>query len=268
MKSKRFSPRFSLLFITLPQALLATFLLFVCQSAQITLINPLKIIFGIQVALNVYVIVDAILKWNEPANTRPAHMIRLIGFLALMSAATPFLLKQFSFATPFSPETIYAILCLIPMIYSVTAVLYRDGAPLKRVGAWIGVCVGFPCLVAIVTQVVINSGAAFGGMFGSVFNNVTGAAADVLLILLFALFFAFVCLVASLVYHFRMKKAARTHGGESTSQLPENGGSLNNMEKAECAHKDGSTDKSAIAEQAGEAEIAEPAAIAPDMESL
>ena len=208
--AKLFSPRFSLLFISLPQALLTAFFWITFQSAEVAPALPLLIVLGIQAAFNLCIIANAVKDWKNPAGKKSALLVQLIGFLALMTAATPLLLKQFTSAAVLSAETVYGVLCLVPLVYLATATLHRYGASTKGVGVKIALCVGFPLLMAVITYVVYNyniGGGAYARIFGG--GSTASVASDLLLFLFFALFFAFVCLVASLVYHFRAKKAAR-----------------------------------------------------------
>ena len=212
---KLFSPRFSLLFLALPQGLLALLLHHIYQEAQLVPTTPLLIVFGIQAAFNLYIVADAVRKWKDPAFTKRACVIRLAGFIALMSAAMPFMLKQFTFSTPFEPEAMYAVLCLVPLLYTAAAMHHRSGSPVTRVGVRIAICIGFPLLVAVAVRWMARS-----GPHGISFNEPAGVA-DVLLILLFALFFAFIVLVAGIVYHFRAKKSAGAPKGNESPEADE-----------------------------------------------
>ncbi|MCL2106452.1 MAG: MSEP-CTERM sorting domain-containing protein [Oscillospiraceae bacterium] len=200
---KLFSPRFSLLFITLPQALLAAALFYAYKSAELTPSLPLMIIFGAQALLNSFIIVCAALNKGG----KIIRMLQLTGFIAMISAAAPFLLEQFDFATSLSPEAIYGVLCLTPLIYIATSILHHNEIPLIKIKTRILICVCVPLIFAVAPLIVMS------GLFDGVFNwaeNVDWlhSAASIILILLFALFFVFVCLVASILYHFRTQKNA------------------------------------------------------------
>ena len=212
--TKLFNPRFSLLFITLPQVLLAAFLTYVYQIAGMIPTLPLVIIFGIQAAFNLCIALGAAVIKSQRCR-KYANMIQLVGFIVLMSAALPFLLQQWEFASALSPETIYAVLCLIPLIYTAVVILHHNEIPLMRVGVRIAICVCCPLLVAV-APVLFSQMSAHTDLFSP--DNLFSGAADVILIVLFALFFILVCLMTSVLYHFRTKKAARLKENEISVQ--------------------------------------------------
>ena len=203
---KLFSPHFFLLFITLPQALLAAALYYAYTRAALNPSLPLMIIFGVQALLNIFCIVCTAvnLQWKH------TRTILLVGFIAVISAAAPFLLEQFDFASSLSPEAIYGALCLIPLIYIATAILHHNEIPLGKVKTRIIVCVCAPLGIAIIPLLALTGifdNPFFWNAFGWVEDvDWLHSAASVLIILLFALFFVFVCLVTSILYHYRTKK--------------------------------------------------------------
>lgn len=203
---KLFSPRFSLLFVTLPQALLAAALYYAYTRAELAPSLPLMIIFGVQALLNVFIVVCVAMNMNW----KHMRTIQLAGFIAVVSAAAPFLLEQFDFASSLSPEAIYGTLCLIPLIYIATAILYHNEIPLGKIKTRIIVCVCAPLCIAIIPLLVMT-GIFDNPFFYKVFGWVEDvdwlhSAASILIILLFALFFVFVCLVTSILYYYRTKK--------------------------------------------------------------
>jgi len=210
-----FNSRASLLFITLPQVLLGVFLTYTYRSIGIVPALPLVIIFSVQAALNLYIAADAVIGISDPLRRKYANAVRFIGFLAVMSAADPFLLRQFSFESALSPETIYAALSLIPLIYVCVSVLQSNGAPLRNVRNMIIICICLPLTVAGFIPLVIFAGPSPYGRS----DGFTGLAADLIILVLFALFFVFICLAASIVYHYRVKRSARLDaertGGEA-----------------------------------------------------
>ena len=207
---KLFSPKFSLLFITLPQALLAAALVYVYTRVELTPSLPLMIVFGVQVLFNAFIVACAALNLKR----KHIYTIQLTGFIVIISVAAPFLLEQFDFATSLSPEAIYGTLCLIPLIYIATAILHYNEIPLMNVKKRIILCVCVPLFFAFIPLL------ALGGLLNGVFTWVDDvdwlySAASILIILLFALFFVFVCLLTSILYHFRTKKPASVSDGEA-----------------------------------------------------
>ncbi|MCL1919307.1 MAG: hypothetical protein FWG14_13610 [Peptococcaceae bacterium] len=196
--TKLFSPRFSFLFITLPQVLLTMFFYYVYQSAGMIPTLPLIILFGIQATFNFYIALDAAQVIKRQIFHKYARIIQLVGFIAIMSAAIPLLIEQFNFISALAPETIYTVLCLIPLVYITTAILHFNEIPLIRIGIRIALCACFPLLIAFVTIVL------------STINMIDlfSAFANMALAFLFALFFIFVCLLTSVLYHFRTRKSA------------------------------------------------------------
>ena len=211
---KPLNQRFSLLFITLPQALLAAALFYAYRSTELVPSLPLIVIFSAQAAVNLFVIVSAVL------DLKGKHIltVQLAGLIAAASAALPFLLEQFDFATSLSPEAIYGTLCLIPLIYLAAAILRRGEIPPMPVKTRIILCVCVPLGFAIIP--FLGMGLSYNSFFSDIFDWVYEAdwlesAASVLFILLFALFFVFVCLVTSILYHYRVKKAALQEDSET-----------------------------------------------------
>jgi len=174
--------------------LLAVFLAHVYQVTGLRPSAQLWSVYTVQAALNLYLLADALWKGNRREDSPRALGARLASFLALLSLATPFLLKQFTLSAYLSPETVYGALTLVPMLYWVFALLRAVGPPKKGLGARIGVCVGAPCLIALSSQLLFSTNWGLSGPFA-----LTGWAADVALILLFALFFAFIASLISLV---------------------------------------------------------------------
>jgi len=207
---KLFSPKFSLLFVTLPQALLAAALFYAYTRAALSPSLPLMIIFGAQALLNCFVILCAAMDNNLPFIGKHLRAVQLAGFIAVMSAAAPFLLEQFDFASSLSPEAVYGALCLVPLIYIATSILHHNEIPLMKVKTRILLCVCVPLVFAVIPLL------GLGGLFDSVlFGWARGvdwphswphSLASVLFILLFALFFVFVCLATSILYHYRTRK--------------------------------------------------------------
>jgi len=201
---KLFRPWVSLLFVTLPQALLAAALFYAYRRAAITPSLPLIIIFSVQAAFNIFVIVCAAVGAKFPYAGKYLRITQLVSLIAVISAATPFLLDQFDFASSLSPEAIYGILCLIPLIYIETSILHHSGISLANVKARIIVCVCVPLCFSLL---------ALTGLFSGAFDwagdvDWTKSAASIVIILLFALFFVFVCLVTSIIYHYKAKAPA------------------------------------------------------------
>ena len=204
---KLFRPWVSLLFVTLPQALLAAALFYAYRRAAITPSLPLIVIFSVQALFNVFVIVCAAVGAKFPSVGKALRITQLVSLIAVVSAAAPFLLDQFDFASSLSPEAIYGTLCLIPLIYIETSILYHNGVSLKNVSARIAVCVCVPLCFSLLT---------FAGLFSGTLDWTDSidwmhGAASIVLILLFALFFVFVCLVTSIIYHYKTKAPAPTN---------------------------------------------------------
>ena len=201
---KLFRPWVSLLFVTLPQALLAAALFYAYRRAAITPSLPLIVIFSVQALFNVFVIVCAAVGAKFPNAGKYLRITQLVSLIAVVSAAAPFLLDQFDFASSLSPEAIYGTLCLIPLIYIETSILYHNGVSLANAKTRIAVCVCVPLCFSLLTFAGLFSGAldwtdSIDWMHGT---------ASLLIILLFALFFVFVCLVTSIIYHYRTKAPA------------------------------------------------------------
>jgi len=211
--------RYSLLFTALPQALLAVFLAHVYNTSALWPTAPLWALYAVQAAFNLYIIADALWKKDRGEQRLWALWVKLGGFVAILSVATPFLLKQFTFSSYLSPETVYGALTLIPMIYWTLALLRAASFPIKSLGVRIGVCVGIPVAVALVAQ-----GFILGSLRGNVAFDLPEWARDVTIIALFALFFVFLALAAYLI-HFLWKKRAAAHeaGAPLVADSPENG---------------------------------------------
>ena len=204
---KLFSLPGTLLFVTLPQALLAAALFYAYTSTALTPSLPLLIIFGIQALFNGFIILCSAMDIKGPGFGKHIYTIQLAGFIAIISAALPFLLMQFNFATSLSPEAIYGTLCMIPLIYIAAAILHRNEIPLMAVKTRIVLCVCVPLVFALLPLLAI-SGLFDGAVFWLEDIDWAHSAASIVLILLFALFFVFVCLVFSILYHYRTKKPA------------------------------------------------------------
>ena len=210
---KLFHPWGSLLFVTLPQALLAAALFYIYRRTALVPSLPLTIIFGAQALFNLFIIICAAFRIEK----KHIRTVQLAGFIAVISAAAPFLLEQFDFGTSLSPEAIYGVLCMIPLVYIATAILHRDEIPRMKVKSKILICVCVPLVFAVVPLFAIT------GLFGGAFSwaehvDWLHSAASVILVLLFALFFVFVCLVTSILYHYRTKRAEKKDGEGSENQ--------------------------------------------------
>ncbi|MCL1792142.1 MAG: hypothetical protein FWG40_12530 [Peptococcaceae bacterium] len=142
--TKLLSPRFSYVFITLPQVLLAMFFCFAYQITGMVPTLPVTILFGIQIAFNVYIVFCATDLRRSRLLRKHENTLLLAGFIAIMSVTTPFLIKQFNFMASLAAEAFYVFLCLIPLIYITTTILYRKEIPLMRIGIRIALCAVFP----------------------------------------------------------------------------------------------------------------------------
>ena len=206
---KLFHPWGSLLFVTLPQVLLAAALFYAYRKAELVPSLPLIVIFSIQALFNVFVVVCAALGKKFPNAGKPMRITQLVGFIAIVSAATPFLLDQFNFASSLSPEAVYGTLCLAPLIYIATAILHHNEIQLMKIKTRILVCICVPLFFAVSPFLFMSMSSLFSDVIDQTGEiDWMHSAASLVLIALFALFFVFVCLVTSIVYHYRTKQLA------------------------------------------------------------